>query len=66
MPLSQAIQRFFTSTRGHIVRLLRRGGHTVEELAQALDLTEARNNRSYQKSPRRKTLNYFSWSLRSP
>jgi predicted ArsR family transcriptional regulator len=33
-------QRFFTSTRGRIVLLLRRAGHTVEELAQALNLTD--------------------------
>ena len=34
-------RRFFASTRGRIVQLLRRGSRTVEELAQALDLTEA-------------------------
>lgn len=33
-------QRFFASTRGRIVLLLRRAGHTVEELAQALNLTD--------------------------
>lgn len=32
--------RFFTSTRGKIVTLLRRASRTVEELAQALDLTD--------------------------
>lgn len=32
-------QRFFTSTRGRIVSLLRRSARTVEELAKALDLT---------------------------
>lgn len=32
-------QRFFTSTRGQIVSLLRRSARTVEELAKALDLT---------------------------
>lgn len=32
-------QKFFESTRGQVVTLLRRAGHTVEELAQALDLT---------------------------
>lgn len=32
--------RFFASTRGKIVALLRRAGRTVEELAQALDLTD--------------------------
>jgi predicted ArsR family transcriptional regulator len=35
----QAEQRFFSSTRGRIVTLLRRAGRTVEELAQELDLT---------------------------
>jgi predicted ArsR family transcriptional regulator len=33
-------QKFFQSTRGRIVTLLRRSGHTVEELAQALNLTD--------------------------
>lgn len=33
-------QRFFASTRGRIVTLLRRTGRTVDELAQALDLTD--------------------------
>jgi len=32
-------RRFFSSTRGRIITLLRRSSHTVEELAQALDLT---------------------------
>ncbi|HKH38345.1 MAG TPA: helix-turn-helix domain-containing protein [Rubrobacter sp.] len=32
-------ERFFESTRGQIVTLLRRSGRTVEELARALDLT---------------------------
>ncbi|MDQ3911048.1 MAG: ArsR family transcriptional regulator [Actinomycetota bacterium] len=32
-------QRFFESTRGQIVALLRRGSRTVEELAQAVELT---------------------------
>jgi predicted ArsR family transcriptional regulator len=32
-------QRFFSSTRGRIITLLRRSSHTVEEMAQALDLT---------------------------
>src|SRR6266516_3395699 len=32
-------QRFFSSTRGQIITLLRRSSRTVEELAQALDLT---------------------------
>ena len=33
-------QKFFESTRGKVVTLLRRAGRTVEELAQALDLTD--------------------------
>lgn len=33
-------QRFFASTRGRIVTLLRRANHTVDELATALDLTD--------------------------
>jgi len=33
-------QKFFQSTRGRIVTLLRRSGHTVEELAQVLGLTD--------------------------
>src|ERR687885_941536 len=33
-------QKFFESTRGQIVTLLRRAARTVEELAQALDLTD--------------------------
>jgi predicted ArsR family transcriptional regulator len=33
-------QRFFESTRGQIVTLLRRSGRTVEDLAGALDLTD--------------------------
>jgi predicted ArsR family transcriptional regulator len=33
-------RRFFESTRGQIVSLLRRGGRTVEELAQAVGLTD--------------------------
>lgn len=32
-------QKFFQSTRGQLVTLLRRAGYTVEELAQALNLT---------------------------
>src|SRR3954471_1096167 len=32
--------RFFATTRGRIVMLLRRAGRTVDELAQALDLTD--------------------------
>jgi predicted ArsR family transcriptional regulator len=33
-------ERFFESTRGRLVLLLRRGARTVEELAQALELTD--------------------------
>ena len=33
-------QKFFESTRGQIVTLLRRGGRTVEELAWEIDLTD--------------------------
>ena len=33
-------QKFFESTRGKVVMLLRRGDRTVEELAQELDLTD--------------------------
>jgi predicted ArsR family transcriptional regulator len=33
-------RRFFASTRGRLVSLLRGASHTVEELAQALDLTD--------------------------
>src|SRR5713226_3364089 len=33
-------QHFFASTRGQIVTLLRRGSRTVDELAQALNLTD--------------------------
>lgn len=43
MPLTQpnqANERFFSSTRGQIIVLLRRAGHTVDELAQALQLTD--------------------------
>jgi len=36
----QSNQRFFTSTRGRIVTLLRRAGRTVDELAGELDLTD--------------------------
>ena len=40
MPPSYWNQRFFTSTRGQIVTLLRRAARTVDELAQALELTD--------------------------
>jgi predicted ArsR family transcriptional regulator len=33
-------QRFFASTRGQVVTLLRRGRHTVDELASAVGLTD--------------------------
>jgi len=33
-------QKFFHSTRGQLVTLLRRAGHTVEELARAVSLTD--------------------------
>ena len=39
MPETLWDERFFASTRGRIVALLRRAGRTVEELAQALELT---------------------------
>ena len=40
MSVSQRYQRFFASTRGQIITLLRRSSRTVDELAQALDLTD--------------------------
>lgn len=40
MQRSHRNQRFFASTRGRIVTLLRHSSHTVEELAEALDLTD--------------------------
>src|SRR5690349_2794145 len=40
MSTSRADQRFFTTTRGRIIALLRRAPRTIEELAQALDLTD--------------------------
>ena len=40
MPLSRSDERFFASTRGQIVTLLRRGRRTVDELAGELDLTD--------------------------
>src|SRR5207248_1873121 len=40
MPPLNWNQRFFESTRGRIIMLLRRANRTVEELAQALDLTD--------------------------
>lgn len=40
MSLLQKNQRFFTSTGGRIVMLLRRTNRTVDELAQALNITD--------------------------
>lgn len=40
MPTSGWSDRFFSSTRGQIVQLLRREERTVRELAEALDLTK--------------------------
>lgn len=40
MSLPQSNQRFFASTRGRIVLLLRRSSRTAGELAQALALTD--------------------------
>ncbi len=40
MSLWHKNQRFFASTRGQIITLLRRSSRTVDELAQALDLTD--------------------------
>jgi predicted ArsR family transcriptional regulator len=40
MSLSNKNQRFLASTRGQIITLLRRASRTVDELAQALDLTD--------------------------
>jgi predicted ArsR family transcriptional regulator len=40
MNTTRADQRFFTTTRGRIIALLRRAPRTVEELAQALELTD--------------------------
>jgi predicted ArsR family transcriptional regulator len=40
MPRLQWNKRFFASTRGRIVMLLRRASHTVDELAQTLNLTD--------------------------
>ncbi|MBW3633896.1 MAG: ArsR family transcriptional regulator [Chloroflexi bacterium] len=40
MPLTRWNERFFASTRGQVVALLRRGLGTVEDLAQALGLTD--------------------------
>ena len=40
MSLLHGNQRFLASTRGQIITLLRRAGRTVDELAQALKLTD--------------------------
>ena len=38
--MSQTTPRLYASTRGKIVTMLRRASRTVEELAEALDLTD--------------------------
>jgi predicted ArsR family transcriptional regulator len=40
MNIIQADQRFLSTTRGRIIALLRRAPRTIEELAQALDVTD--------------------------
>src|SRR5687767_14188559 len=40
MAMTRWDERFFASTRGQAVALLRRGRRTVDELAVALDLTD--------------------------
>ncbi|HZA91639.1 MAG TPA: winged helix-turn-helix domain-containing protein, partial [Gemmatimonadales bacterium] len=40
MPPTRWDQRFFASTRGRVVTLLRDGHTTVEDLARALNLTD--------------------------
>lgn len=40
MPMTRWDRRFFASTRGQVVTLLRRGDRTVDDLAQALGLTD--------------------------
>jgi predicted ArsR family transcriptional regulator len=40
METARADRRFFSTTRGRVVQLLRRAGRTVEELAQVLELTD--------------------------
>jgi predicted ArsR family transcriptional regulator len=40
VPESQWESRFFASTRGQVITLLRRGGRTVDDLALALELTD--------------------------
>ena len=40
MATSGRDERFFSSTRGQVVSLLRRGSRTVDELARELDLTD--------------------------
>lgn len=40
MSVAALNKRFFETTRGQIVSILRRGQHTVEELASALELTD--------------------------
>jgi predicted ArsR family transcriptional regulator len=40
MPSMSSNERFFATTRGRVVTLLRRANHTVDELATALELTD--------------------------
>jgi predicted ArsR family transcriptional regulator len=40
MSMTEWDRRFFSSTRGQVVTLLRRGDRTVDDLARALDLTD--------------------------
>jgi predicted ArsR family transcriptional regulator len=40
MEAPRADQRFFSTTRGRVVQLLRRASRTVEELARSLELTD--------------------------
>src|SRR4051794_19115471 len=40
MSVAHLNKRFFETTRGQIVALLRRGGRTVEDLAQAVGLSD--------------------------
>ena len=40
MPASQWETRFFASTRGQVITLLRHGERTVDDLALALELTD--------------------------
>lgn len=40
MPITRWNQRFFETTKGRIIALLRRGSHTVDQLAAALGVTD--------------------------